>query len=387
VTYVDHHRSHAMAGIATSGFGDAAVMVADAIGEFDTFTIWRYREGDGLTRLYRLRYPNSLGLLYSAFTRRCGFRPNEDEYVVMGMAAFGEPCHVDEIRAAFVEPRPPGFRLRVNVHRGIGNWLPQARPEDLAASIQVVTEELLVASAQWVGAATLSPNLVLMGGVALNCAANSQIAARTDFDRIWIFPNPGDAGSSVGAAAAARNAPVNWPGPYLGTDIERPLDPAEVVRELHRSGVLAVANGRAEFGPRALGNRSILADPRPADMRDRVNVIKGREKFRPFAPVIRQERAAEFFELPQEETPYMQFTARCRQPAAFPAIIHHDGTSRVQTVRREQHPLLYALLEAWEESSGCPILLNTSLNSRGEPLVNDWGHAQAFAARENIVVF
>jgi carbamoyltransferase len=386
IAHFDHHRSHAMAGVATSGFADAAVVVADAIGEFDTFTIWAYSRSGGLRRLYRQRYPHSLGLLYSAFTRRCGFRPNEDEYIVMGMAAYGEPRHADRIRADFLTLDGPAFRLRTNVHRGIGGWLPEASAEDLAASIQSVTEDVLLHAARWAREAAGSRNLVLMGGVALNCMANSRIAFESGFDRLWIFPNPGDAGSSVGAAAALLDRPISWPGPYLGTDIARPLEPVDVVKELGASGVLAVANGRAEFGPRALGNRSILADPRPTWMKDRVNEVKGRERFRPFAPVVREERAAELFEMPQPTTPYMQFTARCRRPADFPAVVHKDGTSRVQTVTRDQHPLLYELLAEWEHASGCPMLLNTSLNSRGEPLVNSWEHALAFSARENIKV-
>lgn len=386
VRFVGHHESHAAAGMATSGFADAAVIVADAIGEFDTLTVWDATSGSGLRRRFRLGYPHSLGLLYSAFTRRCGFRPNEDEYITMGMAAFGTPRYADRIRDELVEVGEPGFRLRANVHRGIGDWLPQAEPVDLAASIQSVTEQILLNLVHWARRQTISRNLVLAGGVALNCVANSAIAESGCFDRVWIFPNPGDAGSSMGAASVLSGVPVNWRGPYLGSDIHRPLDPADVAARIGRSGVVAVANGRAEFGPRALGNRSILADPRSAEMKDRVNRIKGREKFRPFAPVIQEERAAEFFEMPVGATPFMQFTARCRQPERFPAVVHVDGTSRVQTVTREQHPLLHQALREWEDATGCPMLLNTSLNSRGEPLVNSWDHALAFAQREDLQV-
>jgi carbamoyltransferase len=386
VAFYDHHRSHAMAGIATSGFDDAAVIVADAIGEFDTFTIWTYTRDGGLRPLYRRRYPHSLGLLYSAFTRRCGFRPNEDEYIIMGMAGFGEPKHVEQIEAEWIDIQAPGFRLRRNVHRGIGDWLPDSDVADLAASIQVVTEKVLLGAARFARQESGSANLVLMGGVALNCMANAHIGREQIFDRIWIFPNPGDAGSSVGAAAAHLNRPLEFPGPYLGTAIERELDPGEVVKTLCTDGMLAVANGRAEFGPRALGNRSILADPRSLDMKDRVNQTKGREKFRPFAPVVREEVAHMYFEMPAPTTPYMQFTAACKQPDAFPAIVHVDGTSRVQTVTAEQHPVLYDILLRWEAESGCPMLLNTSLNSRGEPLVNTWAEASAFSAREGIKV-
>ncbi|MGI5239096.1 carbamoyltransferase C-terminal domain-containing protein [Dactylosporangium sp. CA-139066] len=386
VSFVGHHESHAMAGAATSGFSDAAVIVADAIGEFDTFTIWRYCRESGLRRLYRRRYPDSLGLLYSAFTRRCGFRPNEDEYIIMGMAAFGRPRYVEEIQRDWIAIEPPGFRLRRNVHRGIGDWLPNADAADLAASIQAVTEMVQRNAAQWARQASGSRNLVLMGGVALNCVANSAISADGDFADIWIFPNPGDAGSSMGAAAAHVAGPVRWPGPYLGTDIQRALDPAAVVRLLRSEGIVAVANGRAEFGPRALGNRSILADPRPPDMKDRVNRIKGRERFRPFAPVIPLELAHAEFDLPVPASPYMQFTARCREPERHAAVVHVDGTSRVQTVTAEQHPVLYEILRAWRAETGCPMLLNTSLNSRGEPLVNTWDDALTFGRREAVTV-
>lgn len=384
--FYGHHQSHAMAGIATSGFTDAAVIVADAIGEFDTFTIWRYTRDGGLQPLYRRRYPHSLGLLYSAFTRRCGFRPNEDEYIVMGMAGFGEPKYVEQIEQDWIDIEEPGFRLRQNAHRGIGNWLPDGDATDLAASIQVVAEKILLNAARWARREAASSNLVLMGGVALNCMANARVSRAGIFDRIWIFPNPGDAGSSVGAAAAHHGGPLAWPGPYLGTSIDRELDPARVVSTLRTDGAVAVANGRAEFGPRALGNRSILADPRSLGMKDRVNQIKGREKFRPFAPVVRQEVAHRYFEMPAPTTPYMQFTAPCRQPEAFPAVVHVDGTSRVQTVTAEQHPVLYEILLGWEAATGCPMLLNTSLNSRGEPLVNTWAQACAFGAREGIKV-
>lgn len=386
IEYVNHHRSHAIGGIATSGFDDAAVIVADAIGEFTTFSIGSYTPDSGFCTLHERRYPDSLGLLYSAFTRRCGFRPNEDEYIVMGMAAYGSPRHVDRIYDDLIELVPPSFRLRINPHRGIGAWAEDAEPADLAASIQRITEDILVAAAEWAAQQTSSRNLVLMGGVALNCVANTRIAERGLFDRIWILPNPGDAGSSIGAAAAVVGGKIDWRGPYLGTPLggEWPVD--DVLAALTGNGVVGVASGKAEFGPRALGNRSLLADPRPADMKDRVNEIKGRERFRPFAPVIRQERAHAVFDLPVGESPYMQFTARSRVPDGMPAVVHFDGTSRVQTVTQEQHPGLYALLGAWEQETGCAALLNTSLNGRGEPLLNDASHVESWVAKTGVRV-
>ncbi|MDT0609092.1 carbamoyltransferase C-terminal domain-containing protein [Streptomyces lancefieldiae] len=386
VSYVGHHEAHAWAGIATSGFDSAAVIVADAIGEFDCFTIFGYSPESGLRLRYRRRYPHSLGLLYSAFTRRCGFKPNEDEYILMGMAAYGQPRHVDDILDTWMSLDTPGYRLTTNVHRGIGDWLPDARPEDLAASMQAVTERVLVEAASWARKEIGAPHLILMGGVALNCVANSVIAREAGFPHLWIFPNPGDAGSSVGAAAARLRRALRWDGPYLGTPIQRDLDIPAVVTSLSTDGVAAVANGAAEFGPRALGNRSLLADPRPVDMKDRVNRVKGREKFRPFAPVIREELLHEYFDVPVPTTPYMQFTARCRAPEAFPAVVHVDGSSRVQSVSRLEHPVLHELLRQWETESGCPVLLNTSLNSRGEPLVNTWREAESFGHREGVRV-
>lgn len=384
--FVAHHDSHLAAGVATSGFHDCAVIVADAIGEFRTFTVARHSSAEGTEVLARLRYPHSLGLLYSAFTRRCGFRPNEDEYVVMGMAAFGEPRYVSEIYDELVAANGPLFRLRFNPHRGIGDWLPDASPEDLAASVQLVTEEIMLRAAGYARRATGSGNLVLGGGVALNCVANTRIAAEAGFDAVHIFPNPGDAGSAVGALAVSVMDRLEWPGPYTGHEIagEWPVD--GLLRHLMSGEPVGVASGRAEFGPRALGNRSLLADPRGAHTKDAVNRVKGREPFRPFAPVVREERFAEVFDAPTRTSPYMQFTARCREPHLYPGIVHEDGTSRAQTVTSSQHPGLYSLLVAWEDATGCPVLLNTSLNRRGEPLVNDRKDADDFADATGVVV-
>jgi carbamoyltransferase len=387
IDYAGHHDSHAAGGFATSGFDEAAVIVADAIGEFRTFTIGHFMPGGRYAKLHRRSYPDSLGLLYSAFTRRCGYRPNEDEYIVMGLAAYGEPRYTAAIYEDLLEVAPPSFRLKLNPHRGIGNWLPQASAEDLAASIQRVTEDLMVSAARWARGHTGSRNLVLSGGIALNCVANALVARDAGFENVWIFPNPGDAGSSVGAVAAVTGDRLRWPGPYLGTALGGDYPVEALVRELVARGTVGVASGRAEFGPRALGNRSLLADPRPPDMKDRVNQIKGREPFRPFAPVVRVERAHELFDLPVPVSPFMQFTARCRAPGEYAAVVHRDGTSRVQTVDRAAHPGLYALLEMWEERTGCPVLLNTSLNSRGEPLLNSAGDVAAFSARTGLPVY
>jgi carbamoyltransferase len=254
----------------------------------------------------------------------------------------------------------------------------------LAASVQAVTEDVLVKAARWLRGQSECSNLLLGGGVALNCVANSRIAREAGFENLWILPNPGDAGSSLGAAAAARGASLDWDGPYLGLSIEGNYPVESILNEVSGNGVVGVASGRSEFGPRALGNRSILADPREAEMKERVNQIKGRELFRPFAPIIREERASEYFDLPVKNSPYMQFVARCLRPDEIPAVVHVDGTSRVQTVSRSTHAGLYELLLRWEETSGCAVLLNTSLNGRGEPLVNTWEEGQELSARTKL---
>ncbi|MEO3807456.1 carbamoyltransferase C-terminal domain-containing protein [Sphaerisporangium sp. B11E5] len=383
---VGHHMSHAAAGYFTSGFDEACVITVDAIGEWDCMTVGTFGPG-GYRHHRRTRYPHSLGLLYSAFTRRCGFKPNEEEFILMGLAGFGKPRHVDSIYDELVERTDGGYRLKRNVHRGIDDWLPGAAPEDLAASIQAVTEDILIDIARWGRQVSGSGNLVLMGGVALNCVANSRVARESGFERVSIFPNPGDAGSSLGAAAAFVGRPLRWDGPYLGASIDRPYDRQGILRCLLAGEVVGVANGRAEFGPRALGNRSVLCDPRGADVKDKVNGVKGREPFRPFAPAVLEEHADRYFDMPVRRSPYMQFVAPCRRPDLFPAITHVDGTSRVQTVARSDHPEFYDLIHEFYRRTGCPMLLNTSLNKKGEPLVNSWEDALNFGAATGVKVF
>jgi len=209
-------------------------------------------------------------------------------------------------------------------------------------------------------------------------------------DQLWIMPNPGDAGASMGAAALAYGKQLNWQHPYLGYDInpytEYPVD--QILAELHLNKIVGVAHGRAEFGPRALGNRSLVADPRGAEIKDQVNQIKRRQKFRPFAPMILEEYVNNYFVMPDNVTssPYMQFTGVCRYPELFPAIVHKDGTSRVQTVTASQHPGLYRLLKRWYSETACPMLLNTSLNIRGYPMVNTVSDANAFEDEYNVKV-
>ena len=228
-----------------------------------------------------------------------------------------------------------------------------------------------------------------MGGVALNCVANGNLFEF--FDNIHIMPNPGDAGSSLGAAALEyfnqTGKKVNWTGAYLGNNIPGKYPVKKALKSLAKGEIFGVANGRAEYGPRALGNRSLMADPRGDEIKDKMNEIKKRQKFRPFAPVIMEEHVHEYFDMPDNcLSPYMQFTAVCKKPKEFPAIIHHDGTSRVQTVNAEQNPGLYELLSKFYKKTGCPMLVNTSLNIKGQPIVNDEADASAFTKYYGVTV-
>lgn len=344
-----------------------------------------------MKKIWSAKYPDSLGLLYSAFTERCGFKPNEEEYILMGAAAYGRPSIVDDIRKEFIQrgEYPHEFMLSKNVHKGIGKWKHMVSIEDIAASIQKVLEEYLIELFEWVAMTTGKRRLVFMGGVALNCVANAKLAARKIFDDIWIMPNPGDAGSSLGAALSYKREQVKWENPYLGTEIRRKLDIEDAVRALRAGDVIAIANGRAEFGPRALGNRSILADPRQRSAKNAVNEIKKRQKFRPFAASILEEEAENHFVMPQhvENSPYMQYTWRVKYPRYVPAICHINSTSRIQTVNREQNPEFYDLLKLWHEKTECPMLLNTSMNIRGMPLVNTWEDANNFRWMHDIPIF
>jgi carbamoyltransferase len=382
--YVLHHDSHAAAGYFTSPFREATILTVDAIGEWDTVSISTAR-GRNIERKETIRYPHSLGILYSAFTHRCGLKPAEEEYILMGMAAYGEPKYKQDIYEDFVEQSP--FKLKQNLHRGLGDWHPEADVMDIAASIQAVTEECL--ANLWHRASKYgSRNLVYAGGVALNCAANRVLANLGLFDNIWIIPNPGDAGSSVGCIAAHEKKFIQWKNPFLGTEIDGEYPVDELINELKENKMVGVASGRAEFGPRALGNRSLLADPRGEDIKDMVNAIKKRQRFRPFAPAILEEDVNDYFDLPKgvKNTPYMQFTAPCTHGKRFPAIIHHDNTSRVQTVRKTDNPGFHALLTEWKKQTGCPILLNTSLNIKGQPIVNDRADGKAFTNKYGVKV-
>lgn len=376
-----HHKSHAAAGFQTSTFQKATVVVIDAIGELDCISIWdACYDNNGnahYTKLWSKKYPNSIGLFYSAMTQRVGLKPNEEEYILMGMAAYGKPKH-GTMLASHVLLNMQDLDFRHNLHVGLhSNVLKNATNEDIAASAQIVCESLIEKVMQKAKLLGGSDNLVYGGGVALNCLANRLLGKY--YKNIWIMPNPGDAGNSLGAAALGYGKKLMWRDAFLGTDIPGEYPVKKILNELKKNKMVGVASGRAEFGPRALGNRSLLADPRGSEIKDKVNEIKRRQKFRPFAPVILEEHVHQYFDMPSNwsDSRYMQVIATCRRPDLFPAIVHHDGTSRVQTVPKDGSGIRQ-LLEAWYAKTGCPMLLNTSLNIRGEPMVNDRSDADRF---------
>ena len=389
ITTHGHHLSHAAAGFQTSPYNRATVVVIDAIGEVDTISIWGAEYKNGIAKYQRLwgqQYPHSIGLFYSAMTKRVGLRPLDEEYILMGMAAYGRPGWSNLIKHDLVD-NEYAIRFSENLHLGVSNdFLAGVDEMDIAAGAQALVENLICNVMRRAKNYNFSNNLVYMGGVALNCSANRNLGEY--FDNIWIMPNPGDAGSSLGAAALALGKRINWTDAFLGTNIPGDYPVNHLLDALITHGICGVASGRAEFGPRALGNRSLLADPRGADIKDRVNEIKRRQQFRPFAPVILEEQVSEYFGMPKgfTDSRYMQTTAECKFPDKFPAIVHADGTSRVQTVPKDGSGIR-ELLERWFVLTGCPMLLNTSLNIRGEPVVNDRADADRFEQLYGIKVY
>lgn len=379
--YAHHHESHAAAAFYTSPFDTCAVLCIDSIGEWNTTTIWKAGP-KGLEKLWSDNYPRSIGLWYSAMTQRCGLKPNEEEYILMGMAAFGDPHRLAErIENDF-------FTTKINLHRGCKWWAPELTTEqdmfDIAAATQYIYErkfkELLYKAREITG----ENRIALAGGCALNCVAND--LAWSMFSDVWIFPNPGDAGSSVGAVLAHRKNKLVWEHCNWGYDIPGEYPIENTIEVLLKGEPVGVANGQAEFGPRALGNRSLLCDPRSKSAKERVNEIKRRQQFRPFAPAILEEHADEYFELRGRTSRFMQYAVLCKKPNALPAVIHVDGTSRVQTVPKGNTGFR-KLLEAWYEKTGCPVLLNTSLNIKGKPMVNNLIDAEAFRKHYGVPVF
>ncbi len=435
VLFTEHHQAHAASAFYPSPFTEAAILTVDGVGEWATTTIGVGRSSE-IKMIEELRFPHSLGLLYSAFTDYCGFRINSGEYKLMGLAPYGEPKYADAIRENLVEVKADGsFRLNMDYFDFLGGTTmtngrfhrlfggpPRGAEEpivqrhmDVARSIQLICEEMMLMLARHARELTGCDNLCLAGGVALNCVANGHILREKIFKRLWIQPAAGDAGGALGGALAAWHSkeariPVandSMCGALLGpeysdSEIEAVLKSHQAVysrcsddelleataRLLADEKVVGWFQGRMEFGPRALGNRSILGDARSSRMQSVMNLkIKFRESFRPFAPIVRRERVADYFEL-DEDSPYMLLVApvqaKLRQPlpadmsgfdllkagrSTIPAVTHVDYSARVQTVTREVNPRLYDLLLRFERATGCGVLVNTSFNVRGEPVV------------------
>lgn len=395
-----HHLSHAAAGFQTSPYTEAAVVVIDAIGELDTISIYRAKYDSKGNAIYKKvwgqRYPHSIGLFYSAITEAIGLKPMEDEYITMGMAGWGSDMGAVAMKHDFFADISTG-ELFENLHTGIKavnfkkynttikGMSPAAQEKNIAACAQRVAEESILSIMRRAKELVGSDNLVYMGGVALNCVANSRLGVI--FPNVWIMPNPGDAGSSLGAAALKYKKSLKWKSAYLGHEIPGDYPMRDIVDKLMTDKIVGVASGKAEFGPRALGNRSLLADPRGEDIKDTVNAIKKRQSFRPFAPAILEEHVHDYFQMPEHfsTSHYMQVVARVKHPEEFPAITHVDGTARVQTVPNDGSGFRQ-LLELWYIWTGCPMLLNTSLNIRGEPMVNDRRDADRFSAKYGVTV-
>lgn len=443
--FTEHHQSHAASAFFPSPFDSAAVMCLDGVGEWATTSVW-LGSGNKLTPQWEIDFPHSLGLLYSSFTYYAGFRVNSGEYKLMGLAPYGEPKYVDLILKNLLDLKEDGtFRLNMryfnyatgltmtNKHFADLFGSPAREPEaeltqremDIARSIQVVTEEVVLRLARTVHKETGQKNLCLAGGVALNCVANGRLLREGPFESIWIQPASGDAGGAVGAALSAYHEYLEKPrlrsasgpeddimkGAYLGPEytadeIKSYLDSvgasyqqltneqifSEVAGQLVDEKVIGWFSGRMEFGPRALGGRSIIGDARSQKMQSVMNLkIKYRESFRPFAPIIKYDKVSEWFEH-QGKSPYMLIVAPLREDkrksmtveedqlfgidklkvprSGIPAVTHVDYSARLQTVHPETNPRFYKLLDAFDQKTNCPLLVNTSFNVRGEPIVN-----------------
>jgi carbamoyltransferase len=397
VRFVPHHVAHAAsAGLAAPDGADSAVLVLDGRGEVASHLAGVYRDGQ-LTPLFAQELPHSLGLLYEDLTENLGFLRSSDEYKVMALASYGHPRFLPALREAIRPTGDGGFAVApldwtsfTSAARD-GAW--DECHADLAASVQARLQEMLLDLARWLHRRTGESALVMAGGVALNCVANSVLAEHGPFERIWVQPAAGDAGTALGAALHAAQRlgdPITpmttaalgrgWPDDDLqawltaaAVPCQRPDDIAEAVAEIIAAGgVVGWFQGRSEFGPRALGHRSLLADAGDPDNVQRLNAIKGRESFRPVSPMVRLERAGEIFEGPLP-SPYMLFTHRVRPAwrARIPAVVHVDGTARIQTVDSGEEPRVARMLAAVERRTGLPVVVNTSFNTAGRPMVDD----------------
>ncbi|HKX55597.1 MAG TPA: carbamoyltransferase N-terminal domain-containing protein, partial [Xanthomonadales bacterium] len=438
--FARHHQSHAASAFFASPFEKAAVLCLDGVGEWATSSAW-LGDGNRLQALWEIRFPHSLGLLYSAFTYYTGFRVNSGEYKLMGLAPYGEPVYAERILSQLMDLKEDGtFRLDMsyfNYATGLTMTSekfhqlfdgPPRQPEskltqkemDLARSIQWVTEEIVLRLARTVHREQGVDYLCLAGGVALNCVANGRLLREGPFRDIWIQPAAGDAGGALGAALAAWHEHLGQPrtagpgdqmrGSFLGPEYSadairqylhsvnadyEELDSTAIIKrtaaEMASEQVIGWFSGRMEFGPRALGARSILGDARSRKMQSTMNLkIKYRESFRPFAPAVKADKVNEWFQI-DRASPYMLLVADVAEEhkipmsdeqqhlfgmdklnivrSSIPAVTHVDYSARVQTVHADTHPALYALLDAFESLTGCPVCINTSFNVRGEPIV------------------
>jgi carbamoyltransferase len=415
ILFAEHHISHAASAFLVSPFEDAAILTTDGVGEWET-TTYGIGHGTDIKLLKSLWFPHSLGLLYSAFTYYLGFKVNSAEYKVMGLAPYGEPRFYKTMMDNLVRVAGDGS-FQLNTHyftyeyglRMTGGKFdklfgqPAREPEselaqfhkDVAASLQKVTDEIVVGMARHVERQTKAKNLCMAGGVALNCVSNSKILSETSFQEVFVQPAAGDAGGAVGAAFYAYNTILGNPRSYemrhvfLGPEFSDDeiesllrekgvtfsrLGRAELLQETARriadQKVVGWFQGKMEFGPRALGNRSILADARNPKNQSVVNLkIKFRESFRPFAPTVIEDRVRDYFDF-DRPSPFMLFVANVRADRrVIPAVTHLDGSARLQTVSREQNALFYDLISEFDRQTGCPVVINTSFNVRGEPIV------------------
>ncbi|AXY74559.1 carbamoyltransferase [Paraflavitalea soli] len=416
IKYYDHHSSHAASSFFFSGFKESAILTVDGVGEWAT-TTYGMGKGNTIDLFEEVHFPDSLGLLYSTITSYLGFGVNDGEYKVMGLAPYGKPLYVDKIYELVQQGADGQYTLDMkyfNFIRGktmYSELLPAlfGQPvrredssmdqfhKDVAKSIQVALEEILLQKVNYLHKKTNTNNLCMAGGVALNCVANGQILRKGPFENLFVQPAANDAGGAIGAAALAhieitgeRPAEKKLQHVYLGPaysskSVDRLLRSTSIqykdcrddydtllaltAERLAQGKVIGWFQGRMEFGPRSLGARSILADPRNVTMRDRINaMVKKREGFRPFAPAVLDAKAAEHFDL-DHPSPFMLETCQVVSGFDLPAITHVDGSARVQTVHRETNPRFYDLIKAFYELTGCPILLNTSFNIKGEPIV------------------
>ncbi len=410
ILFAEHHQSHAASAFFPSPFDEAAILTIDGVGEWATTSL-AYGKSNSMEFLEEIHFPHSLGLLYSAFTYYTGFKVNSGEYKVMGLAPYGKPTYVSLILNHLIDIKDDGsFRLNMDYFNySVGSTMtnkkfdhlfggPPRKKEskitqremDLARSIQDVTEEVMVKLARHIQKLTGSKNLCLAGGVALNCVGNGKILQENSFENIWIQPAAGDAGGAIGAALAAyyqevgnQRAPKEgMKGSFLGPknsndEVKKALDgfkanvvpfDEEVIADCIAQGkVVGWHQGRMEFGPRALGARSILGDPRDPGMQKKMNLkIKFRESFRPFAPAVLREKVSDYFDL-NCDSPYMLLVAQAK--GGLPATTHIDGSARIQTVHQETNPKFYSLIKTFEQKTGCAVLINTSFNVRGEPIV------------------